>query len=545
MSVRLGFVIGFLLAAIFGGAWAWREGLLTPAAERHAQASGEVPNQSSPPSAGETSPSGPNAAPTPRPTPPSASPTPPATPPHATPPNSAPPATNPPPAASAPPPQGATASASVDGRKGAFDVVRVEPSGEAVVAGRCAADCTAELTSNGRVIDTAKADAGGSFAMTPPTLAPGDHQLGLTVTAPDGAKTTSEQTVTVSVPRAPSKDVVVVLNEPDAPSKVLQQPGQAPAAAAPEGERVAARPDAAAPAVESVSALSLGAIDAENGRFFVQGTAPAGSKLRIYLNNTLVSEATAGADGRWSLRVERGLSPGKYTARVDHVGPDGKVAKRAEASFDLEPEIAAAPAQAPASSAPPAAGETAGTPAQAGATPSAQAQRDAAAAERPSSGSDAAQAKPSEQAARAEGGAGSAGEAPRSGQQSDATEAPKAPGAAPSTEAPKTAEAATSPDASDAPHSAGTPGAPRSAERSAGAPAADPANPVVASIDTAQVKRGDSLWRISRATYGHGRRYTVIFNANDRQIRDPNLIYPGQVLVLPTEGADASADRKR
>jgi nucleoid-associated protein YgaU len=73
--------------------------------------------------------------------------------------------------------------------------------------------------------------------------------------------------------------------------------------------------------------------------------------------------------------------------------------------------------------------------------------------------------------------------------------------------------------------------------------AADPANPVVASIDTAQVKRGDSLWRISRTTYGAGRRYTVIFTANDDQIRNPNLIYPGQVLVLPSERKPTSAAR--
>nr|WP_280986387.1 LysM peptidoglycan-binding domain-containing protein [Hansschlegelia zhihuaiae] len=59
-------------------------------------------------------------------------------------------------------------------------------------------------------------------------------------------------------------------------------------------------------------------------------------------------------------------------------------------------------------------------------------------------------------------------------------------------------------------------------------------------MDTARVKRGDSLWRISRTTYGQGRRYTVIFTANDDQIRNPNLIYPGQVLVLPADKADAA-----
>jgi len=44
---------------------------------------------------------------------------------------------------------------------------------------------------------------------------------------------------------------------------------------------------------------------------------------------------------------------------------------------------------------------------------------------------------------------------------------------------------------------------------------------------------GDNLWNIARAHYGEGWRYTVIFEANKEQIKDPNLIYPGQVFALP------------
>lgn len=47
------------------------------------------------------------------------------------------------------------------------------------------------------------------------------------------------------------------------------------------------------------------------------------------------------------------------------------------------------------------------------------------------------------------------------------------------------------------------------------------------------VVRGDNLWNIARAHYGEGWRYTVIFDANKSQIRDPDLIYPGQVFSLP------------
>lgn len=48
------------------------------------------------------------------------------------------------------------------------------------------------------------------------------------------------------------------------------------------------------------------------------------------------------------------------------------------------------------------------------------------------------------------------------------------------------------------------------------------------------VHTGNSLWRIARRTYGHGIRYTIIYEANRSQIRNPNLIYPGQVFRLPT-----------
>jgi hypothetical protein len=60
-----------------------------------------------------------------------------------------------------------------------------------------------------------------------------------------------------------------------------------------------------------------------------------------------------------------------------------------------------------------------------------------------------------------------------------------------------------------------------------------PSAVVVPKIATTVVSRGDSLWRISRITYGAGVRYAVIYKANRDQIRNPNRIYPGQIFVLP------------
>jgi nucleoid-associated protein YgaU len=64
---------------------------------------------------------------------------------------------------------------------------------------------------------------------------------------------------------------------------------------------------------------------------------------------------------------------------------------------------------------------------------------------------------------------------------------------------------------------------------------APPSAVVVPKITTTTVSRGDSLWRLSQNSYGAGTRYAVIYKANKGQIRNPNLIYPGQVFVLPAQ----------
>jgi nucleoid-associated protein YgaU len=48
------------------------------------------------------------------------------------------------------------------------------------------------------------------------------------------------------------------------------------------------------------------------------------------------------------------------------------------------------------------------------------------------------------------------------------------------------------------------------------------------------VQPGNSLWRIARHRYGEGQRFSVIYAANKEQIRDPDLIYPGQVFAMPS-----------
>ena len=73
------------------------------------------------------------------------------------------------------------------------------------------------------------------------------------------------------------------------------------------------------------------------------------------------------------------------------------------------------------------------------------------------------------------------------------------------------------------------------------APADDPG--AIRTGSSLIIKWGDSLWRISRRTYGRGTRYSTIYKANRDQIRDPDKIYPGQVFKLPGVDAAGAATR--
>lgn len=60
--------------------------------------------------------------------------------------------------------------------------------------------------------------------------------------------------------------------------------------------------------------------------------------------------------------------------------------------------------------------------------------------------------------------------------------------------------------------------------------------PVGTSVSVVTVQPGFTLWGIARENYGEGLLYVRVYEANKDQIRDPDLIYPGQVFTVPEGG---------
>jgi LysM repeat protein len=293
----------------------------------------------------------------------------------------------------------------------AFDVARVEPSGDAVIAGRAAPGASVELLRNGEVHGRVVADASGQFAMVPAPLPPGDSELTLRSKQPDGRLAMSKESLVVALDKNRKQQPVVALMRPDKPSVVLSKP------AAPD-------PADGSVVVETVETES-------GGKLYVSGRSSPRAAVRLYLNDSYLASTTAAANGRFAFAVDGGMggsfppaeaSRGGYRVRLDEVEHgSGVIRSRAEVPFNPSQDVVVAVA------------------------PSAAA---------------------------------------------------------------------------------------------AGAASTPNAGPPVAALKvaTAVVSRGDSLWRISRSAYGDGTRYSVIYEANHGQIRDPDRIYPGQVLVLPVKG---------
>lgn len=292
------------------------------------------------------------------------------------------------------------------------------------------------------------------------------------------------------------------------------QPSIVVAAVAPETNSKADL--APGPVSTGGSRLAVSRVKAtEPGRLEAEGYAEPGTRLRLTLNGAYLAEVAAGADGLWSLTIEHGMTAGLYTLEAQRLDPPRGL--RAEASFaypqNPTPSVAALASAAPRAEPPIEALEPSPEPSPAPAI---------------------VQATPREppQAPQLAASAAIPAAPP-----TPSLPAPKSPEATPifaASAQPAPIEPATAPPTAGVPPAASPPPLIVAASTPTPGPTfSTPSHAIVAEVRTTTVVRGDNLWDLARQFYGDGLRYADIYSANAAQIRNPNLIYIGQVFVVP------------
>ncbi|MDT3685364.1 MAG: LysM peptidoglycan-binding domain-containing protein [Pseudorhodoplanes sp.] len=398
-----------------------------------------------------------------------------------------------------------------------FDAVRIDPNGDSVIAGRATPNATVELLRDGEVHDRTVADSTGAFVFVPKPLPPGKFELKLRATEPGGKQMVSKNSVAVEL-GSPAQEKAAAALAQKAPAVV---PPQKPAVAPEEPAAELPKPE---PQAEANTRIDL--VEAQGGgKLYVSGRSAPGSTVRFYLNDVYIATGTASPEGQVSFYIGGGVKPGEYRIRLDQLAASDKVLSRAEVPFSAPATVVtSAPARPVAPSTSTSETSVAATqPQQTTSAPAATAPVKASPktqAELPASPPVVAEVTPREIA--------SAATSPSSSTQ------PPASSESPAKDSQSVLSKAAQPDAAKANRPELTTGKSGTATPPKSAAASDRSDAVVVpSIDTKVVVRGDNLWRISQTTYGHGIRYSVIYSANRAQIRDPDLIYPGQVFVLP------------
>lgn len=389
-----------------------------------------------------------------------------------------------------------------------FDIVRAEADGSLVIAGKAAPSAQVEIVLGAKVIGKALAGPEGDFAVAiDEPLKPGDHQIVLRSTNPDNVVSTSPETAVVSIPEARSGQVLALVEQPGAPSKLISVPEPEPVARL-SGEAPAASGAAVQPAQAdgTTAAGAAGQKPQEQAAFAPQAAASGKDAAPAVATGPAVKVEAVEIEGR-KVFVAGIADPGRKVRGYANdillgevvTSPGGRFLIEAERDLPAGDYIIRVDALAPD-----------GVKVVA---------RAAVPFERESGEAQAAVAPEANQAAPVE--------AIEAAKDVPAVDANGAVGEAPSAQ-PDTIKPASG--ATDV--AAAVPGE---------------LSPKLQNVDGAVIiRRGDSLWRISRRVYGLGVRYSTIYLANQDQIRDPDRIWPGQVFKVPEktphgEAADMKA----
>src|SRR5579871_4023482 len=214
-----------------------------------------------------------------------------------------------------------------------FDIVRVNPDGGMVIAGRAAPHSIVTITADNQKIGSIAADDRGEWVLLPDTkLAPGNHQLALSAQLPGQTAVASEDVVVVVVPQpqvASNNGQATTQNQT---AGATTQPTQPLAVVVPNNNKGSIVLQAPAPPQSGLLILQSVDYDA-GGHLVIGGQAPPGEEVRAYLDNRYLGVAKADQAGRWHITPADEVAPGLHNLRIDEVDANGKVVARVESPF--------------------------------------------------------------------------------------------------------------------------------------------------------------------------------------------------------------------
>lgn len=231
------------------------------------------------------------------------------------------------------PPAAGAEQAPAAAKKPSFDVVRVDPSGDTVMAGRAEPGSTIVILDNGRPIGKATADSHGEWVFVPSKpLTPGSRQLTLEMHVAGGKPVASDDVVVLVVPER-NKDIA---------GRPAGGATGALALKVPRGEGGATLLQA--PSGVGAGSLAVDVIDYDDaGKLTISGRATPKARVNLYLDNDFIGGAEADAQGAWQLSPETEIKPGLYTLRADQTDAGGRVTARVAMPFSRAEPVTNAP----------------------------------------------------------------------------------------------------------------------------------------------------------------------------------------------------------
>jgi nucleoid-associated protein YgaU len=198
-----------------------------------------------------------------------------------------------------------------------FDTVRVEPTGDALIAGRAAPGSEVVVKFNGVAVGTAVANEDGAFVITPDKPLPtGPGALSIESRSNEVVMASAD-TVAVDVKAGAVDTPMVAVLKADEPTQVVQIPAK--------------------PALPPSKTVNLDTVDYDQtGNIVFGGRGPAGSKVQLYVDNTPYGLADINDKGTWTFAGSAPLAVGPHALRADEIGSDGVVKSRIEMPFYRE-----------------------------------------------------------------------------------------------------------------------------------------------------------------------------------------------------------------